>query len=119
MSQAAERARQGSRRQRDIDALAVEERKRWAVPDGVTLTPAAQAAWLTVRDAVQARLPKAAWSLYLSDMPLVGEKGNALYIAGHPAVAEWCRRKYAKKVGDIVRELTDYEGLFVCAKEDA
>lgn len=89
------------------------------VPSGVSLTDASQDAWGRVAVEIRSRLHPAAWSLYCVQLPLIGERKNALYIAGDYAIAEWTRRKYASAIGEIVREVTDYEGVFVCDRREA
>lgn len=84
------------------------------VPPGVEKTPAAEESWGLVSVEIRNRLRRTAWEVYGVNLGLVGEKGNALYIAGPPHFAEWFRRKYASAVGAMVREVTDFDGLFVC-----
>jgi hypothetical protein len=112
MSLAADRARNGSRRKRDLAALQAE--RTFPVPANVKETDAATQAWDEVARRLQRELHRSVWAMWIVHCPLLGEHNGSLVIAGHPQRAAWIRRRYAKTLGDFVRAETRYLGVFVC-----
>lgn len=114
MSLASDRARNGSRRQRDVAALTAE---RYAVPSGTTATEPAERAWEAVSERLRRDLAQAHWQLWIEPCELIGEHRMALVIAAPHRKAAWVRVRYGMRLGCAVREETDFDGLFVCDKE--
>lgn len=112
-SERAERARQGSQRQRDIAALETEERHATLPPDDVQESAAATAAFDGVRKVLQASLPPSIFESWVEPLRVLGERDGAVCVVGPRRVTTWVRRRYGRHLGDAIRGLSDYRGVFV------
>lgn len=119
MSIAAERARNGSKRQRDLAALQAEQAAEHAIPSTTQPSDAATEAWAEVISHAYGTFHRSALHLWIEPCELVGVDRGALVIAGRHEIAEWVRRRYARKLGKWVRELTGFKGLIVCDRSEA
>lgn len=109
-----DRARRGSRRKRDRAALADVAREVVPpLPAGVELTEGSQDAWQCVVEAITDRLPESTWRIWIDPIKLVGEADGALCVYGPPKCVTWVRRRYGVLLGDLVREHSDYRGVFI------
>lgn len=84
------------------------------VPSGTTLTQQSTDAWAVVTSELYRTLHRSAITFWIGHCELVGEHNGALVIAGLEQRAEWVRKRYAKHIGKVVRQHTDYRGLKVC-----
>ena len=76
-------------------------------------TAASKQAWVEVREALKPRLKGAAFPCWIEPLECVGESGDALVLMGHPVIAKWVRRRYGVLIGETVRDLTDYRGVYI------
>lgn len=107
----AARARNGSRRQRDLDALAEQERSRYAPPADITPHPDAGPTWTAALDA--AEIPASPRESFIDPLHVLGERDGALCVGGPPRCAEWCRRRWGRAIADAIRERSSFTGLLV------
>lgn len=82
-----ERARSGSKRQRDLAALAAE---RNAPPEGITPTDVDLASAIA-----SLPLPASTKHTWLEPLEVLGELDGAVCLAAERMVADWSRRRYA------------------------
>ena len=93
----AERARRGSRRQRDLEALAAEQT---AALDAIAFTDRAAEAWQLVLDTAAADSIIRPCDIETWLRPVrPGEADGALVLAAEPRVASWLRARYGSWIG--------------------
>lgn len=114
----AQRAREGSRRRRDVEALeaaaarVVEDRESRLLAC-LRATPAAARAWDEARDALARCVPESTFRLWLDPLGCLGESQGALYVVAGDHVYGWASRRYSTLIGDAVRRVSDYRGVFL------
>lgn len=107
------RARNGSKRKRDLAALAAEQGTQHAIPADAVPSEPAERTWAAVLTQLRRDLPASAF-LFLDHCELVGQHRQALVIAGPAKFTDWVRRRYARHIRKVIRERTDFDGLEVC-----
>ena len=103
----ADRARRGSRRQRDLDALAAEQ----APPDDITADPNAAGAWAKILATLRPTLPESAYLRWLEPVEAIGSRDGVLCLAT-PRSLDWYRRRYGAAVDELAR-LNGYDGFAI------
>lgn len=103
------RAKQGSRRQRDVEALRAEESARAAsvmaaVRESASQTPAAIAAWERTREALREILDESNFKLWMEPLQLVGEADGGLVLEAPARILEWVRRRYAELIRHVAAD---------------
>ena len=107
----AERARNGSKRKRDIAALAAETAR--PLPGDVQADPVAAELWKRVLEAVRPTVPPSAFANWIAPVTFRGVREGCLVVAGPERAEEWVRRRYGAALGELIRadETTAYRGL--------
>lgn len=95
--------------------MAREERLR----PRVVASDQAQEAWGKVRAALVDCLPESTFGLWIDPLHLVGEVNGALWLDAPIRIAAWTERRYAHLIGDAIRGLSDYRGLYLGRQEEA
>lgn len=114
----ADRARKGSRRQRDVDALAVEAAARNVELLSAPASPEASAAFDEALVLLRAAFPKAPGiGLFVERLRVVGALDEALVLAGDHRIVSWVRRRHAAALGEAVRKVSDYRGVYLATCE--
>lgn len=109
----ARRARQGSRRQRDLKALEAEQRNRHAIPADVRPTEDGARVWAGVVEAMREHLHASSMQHWVEPLRVVGERNGGLCVAADSRAAYWARQRYGTWLGRLVREEGTYRGLFI------
>jgi hypothetical protein len=104
----AERARAGSRRQRDLDALATVMR---AQRGSVEASPQAVAVWDQVLEGLRGRVSASAFDSWLEPVACIGTIENAIAVEAPERVMSWLTRRYASFLGESIRAASDFAGL--------
>lgn len=107
-SDRASRARNGSRRQRDLDALAAEN----APPADILPSDDATAAWTQALAELTRTLPRSVIVLWLSRTRLLGEHKRAIALGATSDVTFFLRKRYGRHIGAAVRK-QGYKGAFI------
>jgi hypothetical protein len=108
----ASRARKGSKRKRDQEALAEAEAEHTAAfLEAVELTPAATDGWQLVIEALETNVTPSTFALWFRPLELVGEVAGQLVIAARPEIRAWVDRRYLDRLNVIVREVSEYGGV--------
>lgn len=109
-----QRVAQGSRRKRDLNAVA--EAQAQAQPHQTALRSArpsekATTAWTAALTllADRVRYP----DVWLEPLVCKGESGNALCLEAPPPLVNAIRRHHGKRIGNAVREVSEYRGCFI------
>lgn len=116
----ADRARHGSRRRRDLLALA-EERKADVprLPDGVEETDGSLVAWASARAVFVGLLTESTLRIWIDPLRLVGETKGALCVVAPLKICTWTIRRYGKLLGETVRASSEYRGLFIAHEPES
>jgi hypothetical protein len=105
----ADRARRGSRRQRDLDALAAEQ----APPDDITADPNAAGAWAKILATLRPTLPESAYLRWLEPVEAIGSRDGVLCLAT-PRRLGWYEERYGNTLDELSR-LNGYDGWAIYA----
>lgn len=103
-SERAERARNGSKRKRDQEALRAE---RYSRPSDVSDDPNAAAAWASMLDALRPTLPESGYAHWLAPVEAIGSRDGVLCLST-PRELSWYRR-YDATLDELAR-LNGYDG---------
>ena len=109
----AERARNGSRRQRDLEALA--DVQRVPIPDDVEQDDSVVTIWAAALDSLRARdsvTAAAAVENWLDPLTVLGVSDDHIVVTGHPRNVDWTRKRYAATLSVLVRP--DFAGVLIC-----
>jgi hypothetical protein len=106
--------------ERDIEANAAfraeEERRRREREErlrpNVRATQAATMAWQETQARVSALLPETTFRLWIQPIHCLGEVDGALAVAAPAGIRVWTERRYGSFLGNIVREASDFRGIF-------
>lgn len=125
----AERARSGSKRKRDLQALAEvdditldealqlaetaeeEQASPDAFPDDITPDPNAAGAWAKILATLRPTLPESAYLRWLEPVEAIGSRDGVLCLAT-PRSLDWYRRRYGAAVDELAR-LNGYDGFAI------
>jgi len=109
----AARARNGSRRRRDREALAAATAA--PIPDGIQApTELAIERWHFAREHLRSQLPFGSVENWLDPLELLGTlDGRGLVVAGPPTLAAWCRKRYASALNLLIPG-----GVLICDREE-
>ena len=119
----AQRGREGSRRQRDVKAVAEDrlqasrERRQILVQESKK-TPASEQAWKKTLDHLRRSVPGPTFEVWFSSLRLVGEVRGSLHVESQEAQAVWTERKYGPLMGECVRAASDFQGVYVSPFEE-
>jgi hypothetical protein len=142
------RVASGSRRRRDLQAVgaasAPRAKERWQIEGERTavreaelerrrlerearlrpqieMTAAARSAWGNVQSAIERGLRQSRWTygLWIEPLVLAGEVNDALWLDAPMQKAAWIERRYARLIGDAIRDLSTYRGLFIGRREES
>lgn len=113
--QRAERARRGSRRKRDLEALRAEEGPVGVfAPDDTRPDDRAVTAWTDALDALRDTEPFGAVENWLDPMTVLGTSQGRIVVTGSPAHVAWCRKRYASALDELVPD-----GVLICDGEQS
>lgn len=112
-----ERVANGSRRKRDLEAGREQEvTERQAREDRlrpkITEMAKAATAWEQAAAALAAAVSPAALRLWITPLHCIGEASGALCLEAPPAVVSWTERRYGRLIGETVRSVSEYRGVF-------
>ena len=116
-AQRAQRARNGSRRKRDLDALRAEATPLVPVPADVKPDDRAATAWADALDTLRFRLPFGSVENWLDPLTVLGVAGNCIVVTGHPRNVDWTRKRYAAALSELVGP--DFAGVLICDRGQA
>lgn len=106
----ADRAREGSRRKRDLEALAAEQvEERQLVNDD----PAATGAWSSMLKAIRGSLPESAYLHWLAPVVAIGSREGKLCLES-PRRLGWYEERYGNTLDELSR-LNGYDGWAIYA----
>lgn len=99
MAQRAERARNGSRRQRDREALLELQRDEEIAQlhnqlAGVQLDQRADEAWAKASERLADAIPEVSHECYIAPLEVLGRRGDELWVTARSAIVAWTERRY-------------------------
>lgn len=110
----AERARNGSKRKRDLQALAeVNAREAASRFAGVQVTERSMTAFLKMKSTLKERVPTATFDLWIEPLRCEGEIDGQLLLSGPARVTTWIERRYLGAIADVVGQVSDFTGVGV------
>ncbi len=82
------------------------------VPAATTASVAASEAWTTVLTACSAAGGPGITG-WVGQISCVGQSGTAIAVEGPADAVSWVRRRYGQLLGNLVRETTDFTGIWI------
>lgn len=136
-----ERVASGSRRKRDLAALASRPPEQWqrameasqserAVEEAkrqqreerlrprITRGEDADPAWTSARDAIRDAVQQSAYRIWFEPLACIGEVDGALALEAPVGIVRWLERRYGHLIGEAIRNKTDYRGAFLFIAEN-
>ena len=99
-----ERVRRGSRRQRDLMAVALADeqaqRDRLAT---VGEAPGAGSAWTDACVLLAASVPMSSYKIWLQPLQVVGADGSTLFLSAPEGITAWVGRRYASLIREALQ----------------
>ena len=79
---------------------------------------AALEAWAATHATLLASLPKPTFMLWLHPLTCIGEAEDALCLSAPAHTQAWCERRYGSLIGELVRELSAFKGIYLLRAEE-
>lgn len=109
-SERAERARNGSKRKRDQEALRAE---RYSRPQDIQPDPNAAGAWSSMLAALRPTLPESGYVYWLAPVVAIGSRDGKIVLES-PRKLDWYERRYAAALDELAA-LNGYNGWAIYA----
>lgn len=88
------------------------------VPTDTRQTDEAVRAWSAVLDRIATGWDRNTVELWIAPLSLAGESADRLAIEGPETIVGWVRRRYGAALGEVVRDVTGYRGLWIGVQAD-
>jgi hypothetical protein len=75
----------------------------------------AKAAWASAREVIASWVEPTTFDLWLAPIECEGEAEGALFLTAPDSIATWTERRYGRLIGDAVREVSEFRGIFLFA----
>jgi hypothetical protein len=82
-------------------------------------TDSATDAWSATHATLTVSVPRSSFMLWLHPLNCIGEAENALCLSAPDHVQSWCERRYGRLIGETVRSLSDFAGVYLLRDEPA
>jgi hypothetical protein len=132
-----ERVQQGSRRKRDLVAVGVKpeqwqrglaaaqarraekqakrQERETRLLQTLVDSEEAKAAWASAREVIANSVEPTTFDLWLAPVECEGEAEGALFLTAPASIATWTERRYGRILGNAVREVSEFRGVFLFA----
>lgn len=109
--QGAARARQGSQRKRDLDALAIVQASE------TEASTAAERAFATAIESLAEAVAPTQRIGVLAVLRSIGVRQNRIVVSGPAHAVAWAERRYALPLSKLVRDVSDFDGVMFAAPD--